>query len=155
MMNKILYFCLLVFLLSACKSVTTVQQQEPMCLGTELDGSQTVRSFGIGRNEIDARQQAKKNAVSAVIFTGIRSGVEGCNTKPIIFEVNAREKYEDFFNAFFADGGDYQKFVSYKDTRTASAQRSRTNAQFKISLALRIDRAGLKQYLIENNIIKK
>ena len=35
MKNSVLYFCLLAFLLSACKSVTTVQQQEPMCLGTK------------------------------------------------------------------------------------------------------------------------
>ena len=155
MKNSVLYFCLLAFLLSACKSVTTVQQQEPMCLGTELDGSQTVRAFGIGRNEMDARQQAQKNAIYAVIFNGIRSGVDGCSSKPLIFEVNAREKYEVFFNAFFADGGDYKKFVSYKDTRAASAQRSWTNAQFKIGLPLRVDREGLKNYLIKNNIIKK
>ncbi len=148
-------FLILACILGACTTVSTVQQQEPMCLGVELDGSQTVRSFGIGRNENDARQQAQKNAINAVIFTGIRSGVDGCNTKPLIFEVNAREKYESFFNDFFKDGGDYTKFVSYRDTKSASAQRSRTNAQFKISLALRIDRAGLKEYLIKNNIIKK
>jgi hypothetical protein len=34
---------------------------EVSCLGTELDGSITVESFGMGRNKADASEQAKKN----------------------------------------------------------------------------------------------
>lgn len=49
-----------------------------------------------------------KNAVWTVIFDGIREGVAGCNMRPLVTEANARERYEDYFNTFFADGGDYK-----------------------------------------------
>ena len=71
------------------------------CIGVELDGSQTLRVLGYGRNRADAKEQAMKNAVWAVIFDGIRDGVKGCNTRPLVTEVNAKERYEDYFNIFF------------------------------------------------------
>ena len=42
------------------------------CLGVELDGSQTIKSWGMGTRKIDAIEQAKKNAVRDVLFKGIR-----------------------------------------------------------------------------------
>ena len=53
---------------------------EVECLGVELDGSQTVRVWGVGRNKKDAVEQAKKNAVRVVLFKGIQGGLKGCNT---------------------------------------------------------------------------
>ena len=44
------------------------------CMGVELDGSQTLRVWALGRNKVDALEQAKKNAVREVIFKGIRNG---------------------------------------------------------------------------------
>lgn len=73
---------------------------EPECLGSELDGSVTLRSWGTGRNRFDAVDQAKKNAVRDVIFKGIRKGSSECNPRPLLPEVNAEMKYEDFFNRF-------------------------------------------------------
>lgn len=69
-------------------------------MGVELDGSQTLRVLGYGRNRSDAKEQAMKNAVWAVVFDGIREGVSGCNMRPLVTEVNARERYEDYFNVF-------------------------------------------------------
>ena len=83
-------------------------------MGIEHDGSQTLKAWGNGRNRLDAVEQAKKNAVRDVIFKGITEGNKECNIKPIIFEVNAEEKYENYFNSFFADGGAFKNFVSLK-----------------------------------------
>ena len=41
---------------------------ESECLGSELDGSITLRAWGTGRNRFDAVDQAKKNALREVIF---------------------------------------------------------------------------------------
>ena len=54
---------------------------EPECLGVELDGSVTLRSWGTGRNRIDAVDQAKKNAVYHVLFKGIRKGNPECSPR--------------------------------------------------------------------------
>ena len=128
------------------------------CMGVELDGSQTLKAWGNGRNRADAVEQAKKNAMRDVIFNGIREGKQECNQKPLIFEVNAQEKYEDYFNAFFADGGEYKNFVSLRDERIGnklSRDRKKTSESVTNGLVVRILRAELKAKLIADNIIKQ
>ena len=124
---------------------------EPECLGTELDGSVTLRAWGTGRNRFDAVDQAKKNAVRDVIFKGIRKGSSECNPRPLLPEVNAEMKYEDFFNRFFSDkGGDYKKFCSGKDERLDNKIFRRGMGDSKMvtySVIVRVLRAELKDYL--------
>ncbi len=123
------------------------------CLGVELDGSQTLRVLGYGRNRSDAKEQAMKNAVWAVIFDGIRDGVEGCNMRPLVTEVNARERYEDYFNLFFADNGEYKKYVSLRDTKKRSGGRSKDKLGYSYDLTIRVLRAELKVRLKADNVI--
>ncbi len=123
------------------------------CLGVELDGSQTLRVAGYGRNRADAKEQAMKNAVWAVIFDGIRDGAEGCNMRPLVTEVNARERYEDYFNLFFTDKGDYKKYVSLRDTKKRSGGKSKDKLGYSYDLTVRVLRAELKARLKEDNVI--
>lgn len=124
---------------------------EPECLGVEMDGSVTLRVWGTGRNRIDAVDQAKKIAVRDVLFKGIRKGNPDCNPRPLIPEVNAEMKYEDFFNRFFSDrGGDYKKFVSGKDERLDNKIFRRGMGDSKsvtYSVIVRVLRSELKEYL--------
>lgn len=124
------------------------------CMGVELDGSQTLRVQGYGRNRMDAKEQAKKNAIWAVIFDGIRDGVEGCNMRPLVTEVNAKERYEDYFNLFFTDNGPYLEYVSMKDTKTGSGSRSKDKLGYAYDLTVRVLRAQLKERLKADSIIK-
>lgn len=123
------------------------------CLGVELDGSQTLRVQGYGRNRADAKEQAMKNAVWAVIFDGVRDGVEGCNMRPLVTEVNAKERYEDYFNLFFADKGEYKKYVSLRDTKKRSGGRSKDKIGYSYDLTIRVLRAQLKARLKADNVI--
>lgn len=124
------------------------------CMGTDLDGSQTLRSWGTGKNKGQAMETAKKNAVRAVIFSGITDGVAGCNVKPLLFEVNAEEKHEAYFNRFFADGGAYKGYVSMKDEKRTSRIKSSNNAIENWGIVVRVDRAALRQRLMEDGILK-
>ena len=127
------------------------------CLGTELDGSHTMKAWGNGRNRFDATEQAKKNAVYAVIFDGIREGQGGCDVKPLVNEVNAKEKYEDYFNKFFSDKGEYLNYVSLKDERIGhKVKREKKGAVGgkATSAIVRVLKPQLKQKLINDNIIK-
>jgi len=167
-MKKILISMIVVgFLLPSCK-IKDPQQRiagnynfEISCLGTELDGTQTVESWGYGRNRYDAAAQAKKNAVYAVLFDGIRAGrADGraaCELRPLLSEVNAREKYEAYFNKFFKDGGEYLKYVSLRDERidhkTYRAKKGATHGT-KRSVIVRVLRPKLKQKLIDDGILK-
>lgn len=132
---------------------TGVGRATVRCLGVELDGSQTLRVMGYGRNRADAKEQAKKNAVWAIIFDGIREGVEGCNMRPLVTEVNAKERYEDYFNLFFADNGPYLKYVSMRDTKHRSGVKSKNKLGYSYDLTVRVLRAELKARLKTDNVI--
>ena len=132
---------------------------ESECMGVEMDGSQTLKAWGRGRNRIDAVEQSKKNAVRDVIFKGIRNGKSDCNQKPLLFEVNAIEKYEDYFNLFFTDKGAYKEFISPKDGNDWHIQvwkdRKQEGDQEMYGTTVRVLRAQLKQKLISDNILKQ
>ena len=130
------------------------------CLGVELDGSQTLRIWGHEHNKKNAVEQAKKNAVRTVLFKGIHGGLSGCNTKPVILEVNAEEKYEDYFNAFFMDGGEYLKYISMKDEKRINLfkkdkDKEKSQHFVKYGITVRVLRAELKKRLTDDNVLKK
>ncbi len=124
------------------------------CMNVELDGSQTLRVYGKGRNRTDAIEQAKKNAVYDVLFNGIKSGNGGCNTQPLLLEVNAKEKYEYYFNVFFKDRGEYLKYISMEDQRILSKKWGYRKEQMYYGITVRVLRPELKQRLIDDGIIK-
>ena len=97
-------------------------------------------------------EQAKRKAVEAVIFSGIIDGVQGCNKRPLVNEVNAREKYEDYFNTFFRDGGAYNLYVRLDEKRT-SRIKSQNSAQEAFGVIVSVDRSALRKRLIDDNVI--
>ncbi len=127
------------------------------CLGVELDGSQTLRTWGNGSNRADALEQARKNAVHAVLFKGIRDGQAGCLVRPIISEVNAEIKYKEYFNRFFADGGEYMNFISNKDEplRQKFSRDSFYGTDYQIyGLIVRVLIPDLEHKMISDGILK-
>ncbi len=128
---------------------------ETQCLGTDLDGSQTLRAWGKGRDKAQAIEQARKNAVRDVIFKGIVSGTGECNKKPLLNEVNAAEKYEAYFDRFFADGGIYKSFTSLGDEKRLSQQKSADNSMDNYGVVVRVNRAALRQRLIDDGVLKQ
>ena len=131
---------------------------ETECLGVEMDGSVTLRAWGTGRNRFDAVDQAKKNAVRDVLFKPTRNGSSDCNPHPLVPEVNAEMKYEDYFNRYFSDRrGSYKKFCSGKDERISNKIFRRGMGDSKMvtySVIVRVLRSELKEQLREDGIIK-
>jgi hypothetical protein len=120
------------------------------CMGTELDGSLTLKSWGKGRRYIDASVQAKKNAVRDVIFKGISKGASTCSKDPLIVGPRAETRYEDYFYKFFADGGDYEKYVSLKDEKLKNKLRRDKKKQTESvtrMVVVTVNRYELKQRL--------
>ncbi len=124
------------------------------CLGVELDGSQTLRVWGKGKNKADAIEQAKKNAVRDVLFKGITSGSGECEQRPLLTEVNAQERYQYYFNVFFKDGGDYKNYISLSDKKSGSNIGADESSQSIYGVVVRVLRSELKQRLITDQIIK-
>ena len=132
---------------------------ESECLGVELDGSVTLKAWGTGRNRFDAVAQAKKNAVRDVLFKGITKGSQECNPRPLIPEVNAETKYEDYFFKFFSDKiGTYKEFTSARDERldnTIFRSRKGGDKTSTYSVVVRVLRSELRQKLIADGILSK
>lgn len=124
-------------------------------VGTHNDGELILRVSASGRNKADALAVAEKYALRQVMLTGIQGPDKANLTRPLIFEVNAEEKYEDFFNAFFSHGGVYKNFVSSEDRRAGSDVKKTGKESVRLQTTLRVLRPALREYLIECNIIKK
>ncbi len=145
--------------ITACnpqKQIAGNYTYETECMGTEGDGSQTLKAWGYGKNRADAVEQAKKNAVRDVLFKGIRAGRTECNVKPVVFDVNAQEKYEDFFNKFFADGGEFATYVNQKDEPLIPKilkDRKAADTGVEFGVIVRVLRADLKKRMIAENIV--
>ena len=134
---------------------TARMEFETQCLGVEEDGSQTLRTWGFGNKKKDAVEQAMKNAVRDVLFKGIREGMEGCNMRPMITEVNARERHTDYFNRFFADGGKYKSFVSLKDENKKKSRESvKSSLGTRWSVTVRVLCPKLREHLKKDKIIQ-
>lgn len=146
-------------LLGSCKTPTQISNEYATsrftveCMGVDPNGIQTLRSWGNGINKSVAIEQAKRRAVEAVIFSGINYGTTGCNKRPLINEVNARERYEDYFNAFFVDNGAFNKYVVLDEKRT-SRMKSANSSMEAWGVVVKVDRSALKQRLIDDNVLK-
>ena len=130
---------------------------ETECMGSELDGSQTLAVWGDGRNRADAVEQAKKNGIRDVLFKGISSGKEECKTKPMLIEVNIQQKHEAYFNAFFADNGPYKQYITDRDGSDMHFEvvktRKQAGSQEKYRVIIRVLSPKLKQKLIADKIL--
>lgn len=142
-------------LFSGCQtSTSSYAGYETECLGIELDGSQKLRAWGQGRHRQQAMQQAAKNAISDVIFKGIRGGSGGCDVKPLVYEANARDKYEDYFNRFFSDNGDYTRYMTLKGAPLRSRVKEFNSTGRRFGVVVVVQRTALREHLKSDGIIK-
>ncbi|HNW54774.1 MAG TPA: hypothetical protein PKN21_10915 [Bacteroidales bacterium] len=142
---------------TAKKNIAAYHSHPTECLGIEIDGSQTVKAWGNGRNRHDAIEQAKKNAVNDVLFNGIVNGKPECQMKPVLPEVNAREKHEAYFDTFFTDGGEFHHYLTLRDERISHRiPRDKEVAVDRMnrSVIVRVDRPGLIKKMKEDGILK-
>ena len=160
MKKQVLFIAAIVLVvLSGCKSkevtTTAFHNYTTECLGKSMDGSQTLRVWASGRNRADAIEQAKKKAVYDLVFTGIQAGNGECNSYPIVDEANARKKYEDYFDTFFADGGAFLKYVSIANQKKSAMQRFLGDGTQTFGIIVTVNRSALRQRFVSDNIIVK
>lgn len=156
MKTRLILFALLTTMLFGCGSKRSgaYYDYKTQLIGSELDGSYTLLSWGKARNAADAYIQAQKQAVFDVIFNGVTGNTTNNSLKPLLFEVNAREKYETYFNTFFEDNGPWKEYCSLKEKRVLSSNYYRTDKQSLCQTTVCVYREQLRQCLINDKIIK-
>jgi len=94
--------------------------------------------------------------VKEIIFDGIQAANNGVSDlKPLCLDKNAQEKYEDYWNAFFSDGGPWKQFTNYSKRRVVTTRYERDGRQMVETGTVTVDRAGIKKKLQEDGIIPK
>lgn len=148
-----------IMVLTSCGSkkpaITTAayHSYETECMGKDMDGKQTLKVWAAGKSRADALKQARKKAVYDIVFTGITAGSGECNSYPVVDEANARQKYQDYFDKFFADNGPWRKFVDEQESRS-DADQFRGDGNQTWGIVVKVDRPALRKRLVKDKIIK-
>ncbi len=124
-------------------------------VNTGVTGTYLVKAWSYSKKPDVAIEQAKKNAVHGVIFKGItgHSGVSGQG--PLATNPNIEQEKKDFFDAFFADGGKYMKFVSSSNDGAIEAEDiMKIGKEYKVGVILSVNAALLRKDLESAGIIK-
>lgn len=160
-MKKLFSFivlCTFVLSLVSCgsKRSQAYYDQPSQVLSANLDGSYVIRTQVRSKDAVTAFTDAQRKVVKEVIFNGVKAANNGVSDlKPLCFDMNAQEKYEDYWNAFFSDNGPWKQFTSYKDRRAVTTAYERDGRQMIETGTVTVDRAGLKKKLQEDGIIPK
>lgn len=130
--------------------------QPSKVLSAGQDGTYVIRVQVRAKDAIVAFKEARRKVVKEIIFDGVQSGNTGISDlKPLCFDKNAQEKYEDYWNAFFSDDGPWEQFTDYKDRRVVTTRYERDGRQMVETGTVTVDRAGIQQKLREDGIIPK
>lgn len=131
---------------------TLVWRYEVQDLGkVAKDGKSVIfKVWSYDKKENIAIMQASKNAVHAVIFKQIGNYPALAGTE------NVETQFEDFFKNFFANGGEYMRFVQLSNNGAiASSDKIKLKNEFKIGVRVTVNRADLRKYLEQNGILQQ
>jgi hypothetical protein len=130
--------------------------QPSQVLSVNYDGSYVIRVQVRARNAPMTFAHAQRKAVQEGIFDGVKAGSSSISDlKPLCFDMNAREKYESYFEVFFRDHGEWENYVSIKGQRILTNDYQRTFSQTVSTMNVTVDRAALKKKLQADGIIPK
>ena len=122
-------------------------QYETECLEDKLDGNFVFMAWGSGSSKKEAIDQAKRNAINDILFKGVNKST--CSVRPLITEVQAREKYRAYVAEFFRE--DYSKYIKIEQS-TKSKKKSRSQTTYGVKV--KIDVEGIRYKLKTDQIIK-
>ena len=159
------YLFAFVGLLASCSSHKTSAYgpRQSVIVNAEAGGVYAVEARGraikhdvLETSRYEAMTACKRQAVMDVLFEILptRNMVEK-TMKPVLMEVNIKQKQEDYFNAFFAgkDKGTWHDYVKSTGTRAAAPKFSETANEMVCDMVVYVDRAGLKARMKADGIL--
>lgn len=164
-MNKFNILLLFFFTLTACSPKVTLDSSagyynyQASVVEVGAQGSVIIKSWGSATKINEAKEEAKRNAVHTLLFKGFQStqNVNSTDLRPLITEVNAEEKYKDYFTNFFKTNGNYARFVNFTDGigSIALGDKIKTGNRYKIAVTVSVNRSLLIKELEAAGIKKK
>lgn len=160
MKRLLLYLSLVVsmFLVSCSSSkkmTTNVRQYYVQTMGVGADGTYliNVTNYFKSADESVYLDGLKRDAVHCVIYSGIPAG-NGSIKQPALMNNDTRiDGNEEALNQFFEQKL-YNNFINSVVNSSKTIVRMKDSKDYKISVTLSVNKDELRNYLIENNIIK-
>ena len=136
-------------LLSFASNNRTYQTE---CVTIETDGYVTIKIWDTKKGAKYKSEQARKDAIHAILFSGI-SGGNGCTTQPSILNKNEeQENFKSIEKSFFAKKGKWSMFTRSSATETTLPANLGVK-NWKV-YQVSISKNELRKYLEEQKIIK-
>ena len=120
---------------------------ETECLEDMSDGRYVLMSWGKGSSKKEAIEQAKKNVILDILFKGVSKN--NCNIRPIITEVQAREKYRSYTANFFKK--EYKQYIKTVNNNK-SKKKSKDQTAYGVKVIVNVEDLRIK--LINDKILK-
>lgn len=139
-------------LLPSCKAPATGPKNyvKVVTNAVSTSGVLALESTGIAKKKEQAKRQAVKNAMEAVLFEGIpNSSVK----RPLINDPSARQKHREYFDRFFSDGGKYLQFAQTYSINPRET--TMVGRYYNVVLRMDVNYRSLQKELENANIIQK
>jgi hypothetical protein len=126
------------------------------CVGVGTQGSYLVKVWSYSKNAKVANEQSKKNAVHGIVFKGYAGSGQKCpSQRALTTQVGVEDQFESFFNKFFADGGDYMKYVSISgDGIPKAGDVQKVGKEYKVGIIVSVMKDALRKDLEAAGVIK-
>jgi len=122
------------------------------CVTIETDGYVTMKIWDTKKGAKYKPEQARKDAIHAILFSGI-SGGNGCTTQPpILNKTEEQENFKTIEKSFFAKKGKWSMFT--RSSATESTLPANLGLKNWKVYQVSISKNELRKYLEEQKIIK-
>jgi hypothetical protein len=119
------------------------------------EGTYVIKVWSYSKKSNVAIDQAKKNAIHGIIFQGCVGVGHVSNQPPLTNNSGLEFEKKDFFDEFFKDNGQYQKYVSVSTDGSVSAgDRMKVGKEYKIGVVVSIRKDLLRKDLEAAGIIR-
>lgn len=120
-MNKTSLYILMILassitLLSFCKSNRHYQVE---CVSIETDGYITIKIWDTKKGAKYKPKQARKDALHAILYSGIAGGASCSTQPPILNKAEEQENFQSIEKCFFAKGGKWSSYSRSAVTETS------------------------------------
>ena len=138
------------FILLSFTSNNSTYQTE--CVAIETDGYLIIKIWDTKKGAKYKPEQARKDAINAILFSGI-SGGNGCTTQPpILNKTEEQESFKTIEKSFFAKKGKWSMFT--RSSATESTLPANLGIKNWKVYQVSISNNELRKYLEEQKIIK-
>ena len=121
------------------------------CAGNAIQGTYLVKVWSYSKKASVAENQCRKNAVHGVIFKGYGGG-QGCvSQRPLANTPGIETQYQEYFNSFFAEGGEFQKYASIIE---GTVETVKVGREYKVGVTVSVRKDDLRKALEAAGIIR-